>query len=178
MKNNSSINQKLQNFIFLYRIDYLLIIGICTFLLGIKIFLLHPNHINPDPYAFIAIANSYLYTPSPQLKDAYTVGPVIPALFFIIKKAFITTVGFGFSDVKLFKIFTFINYTFICLLAYRFQKSKIGNYKSILFICLLFGLMKIETDTLSINAELFGVFLILLIMNIGQTKSGSLKALF
>jgi hypothetical protein len=167
MKNNLNYNQKLQNFIFPFWIEYLLIFVICVFFLGPKIFLIHPNHINPDPYGYLAIANYYLYTSSPHLKDAFTVGPVIPGLFFIIKLFFNSFLEYNISDVKILKFFVFTNYLFIFFLAYRFQKSELNNLKSFLFICLFFGFMKIDSDTLSFNAELFGVFLILLIMNIG-----------
>jgi hypothetical protein len=104
MKNFLNIKQRLHNLILPNWFWYLLTIGICTFLLGTKIFLLHPNHINPDPYAYVAIANYYLYTPSPQLRDAYTVGPVIPGLFFLIKKISISFLGYSFSNELNFTI--------------------------------------------------------------------------
>jgi len=171
MKNFLNINQRLHNLALPIWLWYLLIIGICAFLLGTKIFLFPPSYINPDPYGYIAIANYYLYLPFSDLRDAFTVGPVIPGLFFLIKKLSFSFFGDSFSDVKFLKFFAFIIYLFIWLLAYKFQKSQLGNLKSLLFVCLFFGFMKIHPDTLSFNAELFGVFLILLIMTIGKINS-------
>lgn len=151
---------------------------LCMFTLGIDLLFFDPRWINPDSYYYISIANYYLYAPSPDFRDAYTVGPVIPALLFLLKRVTIFFFGDVSIDVKLLKLITFLVYVLISCLIYRYLRKDLSKLKSFVFIFLLFGTLSIQTDSMSLNGELVGVLLLLLIMNITPSVHENLVKLF
>jgi hypothetical protein len=147
--------------------SFLTVSFICILLIGIPLFLFPPSFINPDSFYHIAIANYYLFAPEIVIRDTFTGGPVIPAILFLIKKVFLSFVeNNSFVDVITLKIVAFLLYLSIALSGFKIIENNNYYRSGIFWIILIFGLLKIDTDTMSENGELFGVAMILLIFNL------------
>jgi len=91
-------------------------------LVGWPVLHLNPVDINSDVFQYLSIANYYLYADHPHIRDAFTVGPVIPVLLFCLKYVALHLTSWNPQlDIALVCLLTYICYSAIVL--------------SLLFIC-------------------------------------------
>lgn len=146
----------------------------CAVLSGIPIFYEPGSEINQDPYLYLSIANYYFCDPDPHLRDAGTVGPVIPALIAAAKYAlspFITWTSN--AEVYLLKGLAFCCYLAIVLSASTYLRKSVTPVVVFTFLSLFMGLRIWVNDNLSLNGELVSVALMMVILA-QATKPASL----
>jgi len=73
----SVTNNKIEKLLSKNAFFFLVLISVCLLLVGIPILSQSANIINLDAWGYMAVAKYYLTDPSPRLRDAYTVGPLI-----------------------------------------------------------------------------------------------------
>ena len=133
---------------------FLLILAIP--LVGWPVLHLNPIDINSDVFQYLSIANYYLYADYPHVRDAFTVGPVIPVLLFFFKfLALHLTSWTPQLDIALVCLLTYFCYSSIALsllfICRRLElPSSIGLFLSAVFLFLL----PWDSEALSPNGEL------------------------
>ena len=144
---------------------------LCLTLIGIPLLYLPAVSINPDTYQYLSIANYYLMDPAPTLRDAYTVGPVIPVLIAILKYILSWFIAWNrHVDVFMLKGMALICYLVIVISTGIHLKKSLPPIVVLTFLLLLMGLPDWECDSLSLNGELLSVGLMaLLLTHLGRS---------
>jgi hypothetical protein len=144
---------------------YILALIVCFFMVGIPLIWMHPIYINPDSYLYISIADYYLFSNGADIRDAFTVGPVIPFILAIAKFATMKFVAWSTDEnIVLLKSLAFFCYVVIFASAYKLIIEFIDDEKTFIALFFLFSLLPIIMDTLSLNGELVSVALISVLM--------------
>jgi hypothetical protein len=144
----------------------------CLILVGVPLLYFPANNISPDTFQYLSIANYYLMDPSPALRDAYTVGPVIPILIAIFKFALSLLFEWNrVADVFLLKGLSLLFYLIIVIGAGAYLKTTVPALVVYVFLLLFMGLPAWETNTVSLNGELVSVaWLVLLLTYLKQSN--------
>lgn len=146
----------------------------CLILIGVPLLLYPGNRINADSYQYLSIANYYLMDPSPVLRDAYTVGPVIPILIAISKYALSMLFEWSSNaDVFLLKGLALLCYLTIVISAGAYLKKTVPALVVFVFLILFMGLPEWETNSLSLNGELVSVAWLVLLLTYLKRSNGS-----
>jgi len=104
------------------RLAYFFLLLLAIPLVGWPVLHLNPVDINSDVFQYLSIVNYYLYADHPHIRDAFTVGPVIPVLLFCLKYVALHLTSWNPQlDIALVCLLTYICYSAIVL--------------SLLFIC-------------------------------------------
>lgn len=144
---------------------YIRALIVCFFLVGIPLIWAHPIYINPDSYLYISIADYYLFSNSSDIRDAFTVGPLIPAILATVKFAAMKFATWGPDEnIVLLKSLAFLCYVVIFASAYKLIIEFIDEKKTFTALLFLFSLLPIIMDTLSLNGELVSVAMISVLM--------------
>jgi len=131
------------------------LLTLCFLLTGISLIWMDPNHINGDTLNYLAIANYYLYSPVVHVRDAFTVGPVIPALIAATKFVALKFVPWSPDvDIAVLKGLSFFCYVAMTLSAFRVMTRHIERKQAFLALFCLFGILGCVKDTLSLNGEM------------------------
>ena len=151
---------------------YLLLL--CLLQIGISLIWMDPNHINGDTFYYVSIANYYLYAPVVHIRDAFTVGPIIPAVIAATKFVALKFVRWSPDvDIAVLKALSFSCYVVMVLSAYRLVVHHVDRKKTTIVLFFLFGLLGCVTDTLSLNGELVAVatLSVLMVVLLQQQRS-------
>jgi hypothetical protein len=104
------------------RLAYFFLLLLAIPLVGWPVLHLNPVDINSDVFQYLSIANYYLYADHTHIRDAFTVGPVIPILLFSLKYVALHLTSWDSQfDITLVCLLTYLCYSAIVL--------------SLLFIC-------------------------------------------
>jgi hypothetical protein len=157
--------------------EYAPILFLCLLLIGFPLLWMSPEHINQDPYFYLSIANYYLHDPTPVIKDAFTVGPVIPIILAAIKFVMSHLVQWNPDyDVLLVKFLTLSCYVVIATFSYKIIRHESGKWASLLSILLILCLLPAKMDAFSLNAELVCVaMLAVLHSSLQSTRVSSIR---
>lgn len=144
----------------------------CLILIGVPLLYFPASDINPDSYQYLSIANYYLLDPTPVLRDAYTVGPVIPILIAISKYALSWIFEWNrHADIFLLKGLALLGYLIIVISAGAYLKKTVPALVVLVFLLLFMGLPAWEIDSLSLNGELVSVtWLVLLLAYLNRSN--------
>jgi hypothetical protein len=135
--------------------EFICLFLLCLLLVGIPLLWMLPEYINPDTYIYLSTANYYLLDPSPTIKDAFTVGPVIPIVLAAIKYSISFFVPWSPDyDFLLVKLLVFISYFIIAIYSYKIIRSDCSEQISLIILLLILCLIPTRTDMLSLNGEL------------------------
>jgi hypothetical protein len=137
----------------------------CVMLLGLPMWYTPSGAINPDSYLYIGIANYYLSDPTPHLRDAFTVGPVIPIILWAFKKIALLFFQPGLNlDVGVLKFTAFLCHLVIVNFGGAYLRKFAGA--KVVGIFLIFYMMTSELnfEFLSLNGELLCVAWMSIIM--------------
>ena len=66
-------------------LPYLVLLVLSACMVALPALRINPVNINSDVFQYLSLANYYLYFDATQVRDAFTVGPFIPALLFCLK---------------------------------------------------------------------------------------------
>lgn len=150
----------------------------CLFLVGIPLIWLSPDEINPDSHQYISIADYYLYSSNTDIRDALTVGPVIPAILAIIKFSIIKFATWGpDANIVLLKALAFICYVVIFASAYKLIAEFIDERKTSIALIFLLVFLTMRMDSLSLNGELASVAMISVLMVLFRKNDKNLSNL-
>jgi hypothetical protein len=148
-------------------IGFYIAISLVTFLaLGPLIIGFSADHLNPDTYLYISIANYYVFESPTKVIDAFTVGPVIPILIATIKYALMDFVVWDANtDIILVKILSITCCIAIFVMSAAHMRRQLPGKSVSIFILLLLALLPVNLDTVGLNGELVSVcfFLILVL---------------
>ena len=136
--------------------SYFGLLLLAVFLVGWPVLHLNPVDINSDVFQYLSIANYYLYADHPHIRDAFTVGPVIPLLLFCLKYlALLLTSWTPQVDITLICFLTYVCYSVIAL-SLLFISKQLALPSSIGFFlgALLLFLLPFDSEALSPNGEL------------------------
>ena len=155
---------------------YLIAAFFTILLLALPICGFSPDLINPDTYFYISIANGYLFNGALEIRDAFTVGPILP-LFIATVKYFLllflkSSPELNVILVKSLSIFCYVS---IACLSLKILERRTGVTGSYLLMLILIPLLSIYIgmDTISLNGELFSIpflLLLFLLLDDGATK--------
>lgn len=155
---------------------YIASILIAIYILFPRIFSFDINFLNPDTFAYIAISNFYFYSDNLIVRDAFTVGPVIPLYLFFIKlvisKFFVWK---GYYDILIVNATSLTCYVIfvICIMRVN-SKLKIPQIFSIAYITFVLYFLPISTDTVSLNGELVASTFLILLFLLVRIKNDSI----
>jgi len=144
---------------------FFVLISICLLLAGIPILSQSANTINLDAWGYMSVAKYYLTDPSPNLRDAYTVGPLI--LLIITVSKFVLLRVFEWShlaDVLLLKGLAIASYVCIVVSAGVYLRRFASPGIVVVFIMLLMGLPSWEMDNMTFNGELLSLVWMTILM--------------
>lgn len=135
---------------------YLALLVLSACMVALPALRIHPVNINTDVFQYLSLANYYLYFDAPQVRDAFTVGPVIPALLFCLK--WFALKWFSWSaqlDITLVCLVSFLSYSAIAIsLLLISQKRGIPAVIGVLLACLFLFFLPWDSEALSPNGEL------------------------
>jgi len=154
----SVTNNKIEKLLSKNAFFFLVLISVCLLLVGIPVLSQSANIINLDAWGYMAVAKYYLTDPSPRLRDAYTVGPLI--LLIITTSKFILLKLFEWShlaDVLLLKGLAIACYVSIVVSAGIYLRRYASPGIVVVFLILFMGLPSWEMDNMTLNGELMSL---------------------
>ncbi|CAB4813608.1 unannotated protein [freshwater metagenome] len=135
---------------------YLFLLLLAIPIVGLPLLRLNPVDINSDVFQYVSLANYYLYFDHPQIRDAFTVGPVIPILLFCLK--WLALQWFSWSaqlDITLVCLVSYLSYSAIVMsLLFISRKLGIPTVIGVLLGCLFLFFLPWDSEALSPNGEL------------------------
>jgi len=154
------------------KVPFLYLLLLCSLLAGIPLILVDPTNISPDSYQYLSIANYYLFSPSLHIRDAFTVGPVVPLLLALIKSIALKFIRWNPDiDIALLKTLVFICYIIITASAYKMISKHVDAQKTLIVLFFLLVSLNIEADMFSLNGELVCIATISILMTLFQKQN-------
>lgn len=136
--------------------SYLGLLLLTVLLVGWPVLHLNPVDLNSDVFQYLSIANYYLYADHPHIRDAFTVGPVIPLLLFFLKYVALHITSWTPQvDITLVCFLTYVCYSLVAL-SLLFISKQLALPSSIGFFlgALLLFFLPFDSEALSPNGEL------------------------
>ena len=142
----------------------LLVSTLCLAFIGVPLAWLNPVEINPDPYFHIQLANYYLFSGHSDVRDALTVGPLIPALYALIKWIGLHFIAWTADyEIYLLKGLSFVCFFIISIIFATVNTKEVGRQNTLILLAIFLGLMQVSMDALSPNGELVAVTLLMIL---------------
>jgi hypothetical protein len=152
---------------------------ICVGFIGVPLAWLNPLDINPDPYFHIQLANYYLYAGNSDARDALTVGPLIPAIYAVVKWVGLYLFSWKTAyEIYLIKLLSFACFLIISITFTLKSASTIGRYRALVLTSIFLAFMQVSMDALSPNGELVAVTWMAILIYILDVASLSLARIF
>jgi hypothetical protein len=135
---------------------YLALLVLSACMVALPTLRINPVNINSDVFQYLSLANYYLYFDATQVRDAFTVGPVIPALLFCLK--WFALKWFSWSaqlDITLICLVSYLSYSAIVMsLLFISQKRGVPTVIGVLLATLFLFFLPWDSEALSPNGEL------------------------
>lgn len=134
-------------------------------MVGWPLMWMKPVTMNQDSFMYLSVANHYLYDTTRELRDAYTVGPVIPLILAGTKAVILYFVDWHPDvDIAILKAFTLLAYGVIAVGMFRLTLPSTTGLKAALAVIASLAFLVIGPDAFSLNGELVAVALLILLM--------------
>jgi len=157
----------------------LLVSILCLAFIGVPLAWLNPVEINPDPYFHIQLANYYLFSGHSDVRDALTTGPLIPALYALIKWIGLHFIAWTVDyDIFLLKGLSFVCFFIISIIFAAVNVKEVGRQYTLILLAIFLGLMQVSMDALSPNGELVAVTLLIMLFHLLSTDDHSFVRVF